>query len=88
MSATKRHLEDLTAKHAAYAALDGRTRNEYQRAVILCMKGISEINTDSKPFAEKMALHDAFSAIYDIYCELQGVDTWCPAEGWIVPTAY
>ena len=69
MSATKRHLEDLTEKHAFYRVLSAGERYAYRNGVL---DAVHVLLTND-------ACNSAIGMLHSFYDELKAVDVWDPA---------
>jgi hypothetical protein len=69
MSATKRHLEDLTEKHAYYRILSAEERSAYRHAVLDAAHAL--LTTDGCILT--------IGVLHSFYDELKAVDIWDPA---------
>lgn len=79
MSATKRHLETLTEKHAYYAACDRRERTSYRMAVIDCGDRLVK-NMKGRSLDEIYLIEQLVLDLHAMYDELKGVDDWQPPK--------
>ena len=75
MSATKRHLEDLTEKHGFYAASDYRERSAYRSAVLDCCSRLLEA-MDTTKYDEVVVISKCVDKLHAMYDELQAVSNW------------
>ena len=75
MSATKRHLENLTEKHGFYAASDCRERTAYRNAVLDCCARLLEAMESAK-VDDVTVISDCVGNLHAMYDELQAVSVW------------
>lgn len=80
MSATKRHLENLTEKHKLYSLGSTEERRYYRFALLDCSAGLCERMASVADDRELEVIHEMIDLLHSIYDECKAVDDWNPVD--------